>query len=82
MGLLAVASAKGSPGVTTTSMLLAALWPRPSLVAECDASGGSIFSICVVSRSSAWGNFCARTSAISSGSVQAPSSISRLTLAP
>jgi hypothetical protein len=42
VGLLAVASAKGSPGVTTTSMLLAALWPRPSLVAECDASGGDI----------------------------------------
>ena len=29
MGLLAVASAKGSPGVTTTALALGALWPRP-----------------------------------------------------
>jgi hypothetical protein len=42
MGLLAVASAKGAPGVTTTSMLIGALWPRPSLVVECDPSGGDI----------------------------------------
>lgn len=42
MGLIAVASAKGSPGVTTASLLLGALWPRPSVVAECDPSGGDV----------------------------------------
>jgi len=42
MGLLALASAKGSPGVTTASLLFAALWPRPSLMVECDPSGGDV----------------------------------------
>lgn len=42
MGLLAIASAKGSPGVTTASMLFAALWPRPSVMVECDPSGGDV----------------------------------------
>lgn len=42
MGLLAVASAKGSPGVTTTALVLGALWPRPVVLVECDPSGGDI----------------------------------------
>lgn len=42
MGLIAVASAKGSPGATTTALLMGALWPRPVLVAECDPGGGDI----------------------------------------
>lgn len=42
MGLLAIASAKGSPGVTTAAMLFAALWPRPSILIECDPSGGDV----------------------------------------
>lgn len=42
MGLLAVASAKGSPGVTTAALLFAALWPRPSVLVECDPSGGDV----------------------------------------
>lgn len=42
MGLLAVASAKGSPGVTTAAMLIGGLWPRPSVVVECDPAGGDI----------------------------------------
>ena len=42
MGLLAVASAKGSPGATTTALLLGALWPRPVIVAECDPHGGDV----------------------------------------
>jgi len=42
VGLIAVASAKGSPGVTTTALLVAGLWPRPVVVAECDPSGGDI----------------------------------------
>jgi MinD-like ATPase involved in chromosome partitioning or flagellar assembly len=40
VGLIAVASAKGSPGATTTALLLGALWPRPVIVAECDPHGG------------------------------------------
>lgn len=42
MALVTLASVKGAPGVTTTALLVAALWPRPSLLAECDASGGDI----------------------------------------
>jgi hypothetical protein len=42
MGLLAVASAKGSPGVTTTAMIVAGLWSRPSVLAECDPAGGDV----------------------------------------
>ena len=42
MGMVAVASAKGSPGVTTAALLFAALWPRPSVMVECDPSGGDV----------------------------------------
>ena len=42
MGLIAVASAKGSPGATTTALLCGALWPRPVIVAECDPHGGDV----------------------------------------
>lgn len=42
MGLVAFASAKGSPGVTTTALAMGALWPRPVIVAECDASGADV----------------------------------------
>ncbi|MGJ9414320.1 hypothetical protein ACHAAC_16580 [Aeromicrobium sp. CF4.19] len=42
MALLTLASAKGSPGVTTAAMLFGALWPRPSVVLEADPSGGDI----------------------------------------
>src|SRR5215471_15442455 len=40
MAQVAVASDKGSPGVTTASVVLAAVWPRPVLLAECDPAGG------------------------------------------
>lgn len=42
--LVVLTSAKGSPGVTTTTVALAAAWPpqwRPSIL-ECDASGGDL----------------------------------------
>lgn len=42
MALIALASAKGSPGVTTAALLFGALWPRPCIVAECDPSGGDV----------------------------------------
>ena len=42
MSLITVAAAKGSPGATTTALVLGALWPRQVLVAECDASGSDI----------------------------------------
>ncbi|WP_370441345.1 hypothetical protein [Kineococcus halophytocola] len=35
-------SAKGSPGVTTTALLAAALWPRPALLLEADPAGGDV----------------------------------------
>jgi cellulose biosynthesis protein BcsQ len=42
MGLVSLISAKGAPGVTTTSLALAALWPRQVLLADCDPAGGDV----------------------------------------
>jgi Mrp family chromosome partitioning ATPase len=44
MSVFVFASAKGSPGVTTTVLALAATWPtgRRVLVAECDPDGGDV----------------------------------------
>ena len=41
MAVIALASASGSPGVTTTALGLAMLWPRPVLLVEADPTGGS-----------------------------------------
>ena len=42
MALIAVAADKGAPGVTTACLALAAVWPRPVLLAECDPAGGDL----------------------------------------
>lgn len=42
MALIAVASDKGAPGVTTTALALASIWPEPVLLAECDPAGGDL----------------------------------------
>ena len=42
MALIAIASDKGAPGVTTAALALAAVWPRPVLLAECDPAGGDL----------------------------------------
>ncbi|MCI3932347.1 hypothetical protein [Streptomyces sp. AN091965] len=42
MALIALAADKGSPGVTTASVALAAVWPRRVLVAETDPAGGDL----------------------------------------
>lgn len=42
MGLIVLAADKGAPGVTTAATALAAVWPRPVLLAECDPSGGDL----------------------------------------
>ncbi|MDQ3484605.1 MAG: hypothetical protein M3445_04225 [Actinomycetota bacterium] len=39
---MTIAAAKGAPGVTTTALVMGALWPRQVLVAECDAAGADI----------------------------------------
>lgn len=41
MAIIALASAAGSPGVTTTALGLALLWPRPVMLIEADPTGGS-----------------------------------------
>lgn len=41
MAVIALASASGSPGVTTTCLGLALCWPRPVLLLEADPTGGS-----------------------------------------
>lgn len=42
MALIVVAADKGSPGVTTSTVALAASWPRRALAAECDPQGGDL----------------------------------------
>jgi hypothetical protein len=42
MALIAVAADKGAPGVSTASLALAAVWPRPVLLAEADPAGGDL----------------------------------------
>jgi hypothetical protein len=42
MALITVMSAKGAPGATTTAMLLASLWPRPTLLVDADPLGGDV----------------------------------------
>lgn len=42
MALISVMSAKGAPGTTTTSMLLANLWPAPSVLVDADPLGGDV----------------------------------------
>lgn len=41
MAVIALASASGSPGVSTTALGLAMEWPRPVLLVEADPTGGS-----------------------------------------
>ncbi|MFI8528386.1 hypothetical protein ACIGB8_28270 [Promicromonospora sukumoe] len=41
MAVIALCSASGSPGVTTTALGLAIAWPRPVLLVEADPVGGS-----------------------------------------
>lgn len=41
MALVVLASASGSPGVTTSALGLALTWPRPVLLVEADPTGGS-----------------------------------------
>lgn len=42
MSLICLVSAKGAPGTTTTAMLLAALWPRQSVLVDADPMGGDV----------------------------------------
>jgi hypothetical protein len=44
MAVIALASAKGAPGVTTTALALTLTWPRPALLVEADLAGSSILS--------------------------------------
>lgn len=42
MALISLMSAKGAPGTTTTTMLLANLWPAPSILVDADPLGGDV----------------------------------------
>ncbi|WP_261801246.1 hypothetical protein, partial [Streptomyces buecherae] len=42
MALIALAADKGSPGVTTAAVAMAAVWPRRVLLAEVDPAGGDL----------------------------------------
>lgn len=40
--LVAMASAKGAPGVTTAARVLASVWPTPAILADIDPAGGDV----------------------------------------
>ena|SRR6476661_4601802 len=42
MALVTVVNAKGAPGCTTTAMLVAALWPRATILVDADPAGGDV----------------------------------------
>ncbi len=42
MAVISVMSAKGAPGTTTTTLLLATLWPANSIVLDADPLGGDV----------------------------------------
>ena len=44
MALIALTSAKGSPGVTTTALAYTMTWTSPVIIAECDPAGGSVLA--------------------------------------
>lgn len=44
--LVSVASTKGSPGVTSTALALASVWPRPAALLEADPAGGDLTYRC------------------------------------
>ncbi|WP_341718431.1 ParA family protein [Micromonospora sp. FIMYZ51] len=44
MAIVALVSAKGSPGVTTTALACTLSWHRRLVLAECDPSGGSVLA--------------------------------------
>lgn len=44
MAIIALVSAKGSPGVTTTALACTLTWQRRLVLAECDPAGGSVLA--------------------------------------
>jgi cellulose biosynthesis protein BcsQ len=44
MAVVVVASAKGSPGVTTAALAFTLSWGRRTVLAECDPAGGSVLA--------------------------------------
>jgi hypothetical protein len=56
MTIVAICAAGGSPGVTTTSVLLATMLPPdyPALLAECDPSGGDVAAWAQLATTPGW----------------------------
>ena len=44
MTVVALCSAKHSPGVSTCALMMTLLWPRAALLAECDPAGGDVLA--------------------------------------
>jgi hypothetical protein len=44
VSLIALVSAKGSPGASTAALACTLTWPAPTLLAECDPAGGDLLS--------------------------------------
>ena len=45
--LISFCSVKGSPGVTSTALAAAAVWPRPVMLLEADPAGGDLAYRCI-----------------------------------
>lgn len=43
MAIVTIGSASGAPGVSTTALMMGALWPRPAILIDADPKGGSPF---------------------------------------
>lgn len=43
MAVIALTSARGAPGVSTTALAMALTWPRPTLLLEADTTGSSTY---------------------------------------
>ena len=42
MSLIVITGGKGAAGITTTATALAAVWPQPAILADCDPFGGDL----------------------------------------
>lgn len=76
MMLISVCSSKGAPGVTSTALALAAVWPRPVFLLEADPAGGDLAFRC---RSASGGPLATSPNLLSLASAAGSSSAGNVT---
>lgn len=70
--LISLCSSKGAPGITSTALALAAVWPRPVLLLEADPAGGDLAYRC---QSASGGPLATSPSVLSLASAAGSSSV-------